>query len=211
MADTTPRISDPARRRLLQGLLPAGACLCLGRANLLAAALGGQEEAPADVHKFAADSGMSFEAVFRFAFQSYYIPCLQKLAEEIGREAFLEMVKRVSSEAAAERQREWARTLPKTDFETYVSIGKQRKNRFVQHVLTDEVVEERPDFLRTKITECLWAKIFREAGAEDLGYAAICHPDFAMARAFNPKIRLERPTTLMQGDECCDFRYIWEG
>lgn len=212
MTKKSIRVASPGRRGFLRGLLPAGAVMCLGGPNPEAAVLGTQEkDAPAGVHKFAAESGMSFQDVFDFAFRNYYIRCLQSLADEIGREKFLDMVKRTNSASAAKRQREWAKTLPKTDFEAFVSIGKQRRNRFVEHVLTDEVIEMRPDFLRMKITECLWAKVFREAGAADIGYAAICHPDVAMASAFNPKIRLERPTTLMQGHDCCDFRYSWEG
>ena len=38
--------------------------------------------------------------------------------------------------------------------------------------------------------------------------AIICCSDYAYCRGFNPKIKLTRTKTLMQGDDCCDFR--WE-
>jgi hypothetical protein len=121
------------------------------------------------------------------------------------------MLKKTVSESAAQRQRERVKQLPENDFATYVALSESRKNRFVKHVLTDEVVEKSDKFIRTKITECLWAKIFRESDAADIGYAGICYPDIAMASAFNPKIKLIRPKTLMQGHDCCDFQYYWEG
>jgi hypothetical protein len=61
-----------------------------------------------------------------------------------------------------------------------------------------------------KITECLWAKTFRAANAADIGYATICYSDFAGAVAFNPKMRLVRTKTLMQGHDCCNHRWVLE-
>jgi len=46
----------------------------------------------------------------------------------------------------------------------------------------------------------------RELNATDIGYAVICHGDYAYCQGFNPKIRLIRTKTLMQGDDCCEFR-----
>jgi len=37
-----------------------------------------------------------------------------------------------------------------------------------------------------------------------------CKPDFAAIKALHPSLRLERTKTLMQGDDCCDFKFIWE-
>jgi hypothetical protein len=200
------------RRRFLLGFLTAGTAVCLGRRDLLALDVRGEQQKDAgSEHKFRADSEMTFEGVFRFAFQNYYIPTLQSLADEIGRGPFLEMLKRLRSQSVADATRQSVEKLPKNDFSTFVELSKQRKNRFVRHVLTDEVVEHTGNFVHSKITECLWAKVFREANAADIGYAAVCHPDFAMASAFNPKIKLVRRSTLMEGSEFCDFRYYWEG
>ena len=57
---------------------------------------------------------------------------------------------------------------------------------------------------------CLWADTWREWGAEDIGYVYECKPDFAAIKALHPNLRLERTKTLMQGDDCCDFKFIWE-
>jgi len=206
----------PSRRQFLRSILPAGSLLCLGSSTVLALTSLGQEKgqekkqkSASSKHKFQADSEMSFEAVFRFTFQNYYIPIMNNFAGEIGREKLIEMLKRLRSESVAESTKKGIENLPKNDFATFIELSKMRKNRFVQHVLTDEVVEQTETFVHSKITECLWSKIFRESNAADIGYAAVCYPDFAMASAFNPKIKLVRPTTLMEGHACCDFNYYW--
>lgn len=79
-----------------------------------------------------------------------------------------------------------------------------------QHTLVYEIVEDSPQAFAFRISQCLWAKTFREEDAADIGYAAICHPDFAVARAFNPKLKLIRTKTLMRGHDCCNHRYVME-
>ncbi len=202
----------PSRRQFLFDIFPLGSLLCLGGNNLLALSQSVSKTKDSSVkHKFLEDSEMSFRDVFRFTFQNYYIPCLQRLADEIGRNKLIEMLKRLTSEAVAKSVKKSIENLPNNDFSTYVALSKERRNRFVEHVLTAEVLEETDRDVRTNITECLWAETFREAEAADIGYAAICYPDFASASAFNPKIKLVRTKTLMQGYDCCNFHYIWEG
>ena len=71
-----------------------------------------------------------------------------------------------------------------------------------------EIVEDTETAFEVRVTECLWAKTFRDADAADLGYACICHPDYAMAKAFNPKLHMVRDKPLMQGCSHCNHR--WE-
>lgn len=200
------------RRQFLINAIPIGTFLCLGTQSLWAASQSqAKEDKPPAKHKFLENSEMSFRALFKFTFQNYYIPCLERLAGEIGRDNLIAMLKRLTSEAVAQRQKESVKDLPNTDFEAFLARSKSGLNRFVRHVLTWEDGEQTDKSVNTKFTECLWATTFREVNASDIGYAAICYPDYAAASAFNPKIRLIRPTTLMEGHDCCDFQYVWEG
>ena len=200
-----------SRRQFLRNAIPIGTFLCLGPLSLWAVSQSKEKDdtSPAK-HKFFEDSEMSFRALFKFTFQNYYIPCLERLAGEIGREELIEMLKRINSEAVAQRQKESIKNLPNTNFETFLARSRSGLNRFVKHVLTWEDGERTAKSVRTKFTECLWATTFQEVKASDIGYAAICYPDYAAASAFNPKIKLIRPKTLMEGHDCCDFQYIWE-
>jgi len=104
---------------------------------------------------------------------------------------------------------DWAKKLPKRDLETWTADFR-KPNSFWQHVLTFQFVEDTPLAVEFKITECLWAKTFREAEAADIGYAAICYGDVASAQAYNPKMKFTRTQTLMQGHTFCNHRYVLE-
>ncbi|MFZ1947881.1 MAG: L-2-amino-thiazoline-4-carboxylic acid hydrolase [bacterium] len=66
-----------------------------------------------------------------------------------------------------------------------------------------------PQAFAIKVTECLWAKTFRDLAAGELGYLLICHPDYAYCEGFNPRIAMSRSMTLMEGDNCCNHRWVW--
>jgi len=51
---------------------------------------------------------------------------------------------------------------------------------------------------------------FREEDAADIGYATHYHVHYAAATAFNPKIRMYRTKTLMEGHDYCDHKWVWE-
>ncbi|NPV06735.1 MAG: L-2-amino-thiazoline-4-carboxylic acid hydrolase [Anaerolineae bacterium] len=61
-----------------------------------------------------------------------------------------------------------------------------------------------------RFTRCLWAEIFRELEAADIGIW-ICEGDGPAAAAFNPAIGFARTKTLMEGDDCCDHVYHVDG
>ena len=73
--------------------------------------------------------------------------------------------------------------------------------------MTIEVLDKSKNTGVIKMTECLFAKTFRENDAEKIGYAAICNADFAVTNEFNPNINLVRNKCLMNGDKCCLFEY----
>ena len=77
-------------------------------------------------------------------------------------------------------------------------------------MLTCSFPEETDSFLACKYTECLWSETMKDLNAQDIGYTLFCHPDFAMVRAMNPNLYLERTKTLMQCNDFCDHKYQWE-
>ncbi len=100
---------------------------------------------------------------------------------------------------------------PITNFEEFKEIYKeQMSTEFMQHCLEFTIVKDTPTKLSFKFTKCLWAKTLLEINEPGLGYAMCCNPDFSMAKAFHPKLKLIRSKTLMQGNDCCDSTYIWE-
>lgn len=140
---------------------------------------------------------------------------IRAFAAEIGYQRTLGLIKEVRREAVLQAGLRWQESLvredSRSDFELFVATL-ERVLRSDLHRLALEVEElERTDNrLRLKVTRCLWAEIYRELEAEEIGYAYICEPNRALPEAFSAKIRLERTKTLMLGDEYCDHCYIFE-
>lgn len=57
----------------------------------------------------------------------------------------------------------------------------------------------------TRVTECEWARYYRERHPR-VGYLLACSLDNAAYRSINDRLRLQRTATLMEGGEACDFR-----
>ena len=190
-----------SRRQFLSNVLPAGTLLCFGCSNLLA--LNQSEEqsnVASDKHKFLEDSEMSFKELFIYAYHRNLIPIMKSLASDIGKDKFVEIIKKASSEAMVQIIIPGLRS------------GKLKPLRsdFMKHVVTKKDVRRTEKSLEYKVTECLFAEVFREMDAADIGYATQCFPDFAVASFSNPTRKLIRTKTLMQGQDFCDFRYVWE-
>lgn len=201
---------SPGRRNFIESVFPLGTLFCLGCSNLLALSSPKEGQAQAPAHKFQADSGMSFQDVYRFAFAGNFVPLMESLGKEIGREKLIEMLKKACEESGRQIGQNMAKSFPNPDFASFNSWAKN-PDRFWQHVLTFSIVEDTEKAFQVKITECLWAKTFRDANAADIGYAVSCHGDFAMASGYSPNLSLVRTQTLMQGDAFCNHRYLWEG
>jgi hypothetical protein len=160
-------------------------------------------------HKFQADANYTYEQLFNFAFKNWYIRYMKGLEDEIGKEKFLEMLKKVGWELYQESTKRNFRDLKNRDVESLISNFwvPMQKSRLWSHTIPVEIIKMESSEGIVKMPECLVATTFREADAADIGYAAICYADFSVANAFNPKIKLIRNKCLMKGDDCCLFEY----
>ena len=202
-----------SRRQFLKNVLPAGTLFCLGCSNMLAMPIpGNMKKASTEKNKILEDSGMTVEEVFKFAYQEGFIPLMQKLAEDVGREKLIELLKKASSSNAAQQMATMAQTMPKRDFAALKTFVKDFTNTVPYNLaLVSEIVEDTDKVHEIKYIKCLWAKTFREANAADIGYATQCYPSEAMINAFNPKIKVTNPKNLMKGDDVCIERFVWKG
>jgi hypothetical protein len=174
----------------------------------MAAAMPQKPKSVSSGKKYTEKTDMTWEELFKFAY-GYAIPTMKNLSEQIGKEKFLEMLKKATSEVAVREVEETYRDQPKRDLATLLADMKKPGSLY-QHTLTFEFVKDTEKEADVRITECLWARTFREAKAGDLGYAMICHGDIASTKAYNPKITLNRPKILMKGDDECRFHWVME-
>ena len=159
-------------------------------------------------HKFQSDSGMTMQHVYNFAFKENYIPAMKNLMKQIGKEKFLEMLKK-SSEMLYEEDEDADFKNKERTLKTWSDFSKKLIEN-MRNVITGEILTDNENVLEIRYTECLYAKTFREADAADIGYAGLCYQDYPWTKQFNPKLRLIREKTLMQGHDCCHFKWVME-
>ncbi|UCG05629.1 MAG: L-2-amino-thiazoline-4-carboxylic acid hydrolase [Desulfobacterales bacterium] len=153
-------------------------------------------------HKFQNDFSQTYEDAFRWKFV-YHINIMKRFSDCLGRDKLLELIMR----AVEENNKRNATANPEHTLSNFAEYGKEA----YKNMMTYEVIEESDEVYEMKVTECLWAKTFRDKNAADIGYATICHGDFTEATAYHQKLKLKRTKTLMQGHDCCNHRWTWEG
>jgi predicted ArsR family transcriptional regulator len=134
-------------------------------------------------------------------------PLVQALGEKFGREAVVEVVRetiiRIAREQGAEMARQVGDSLPQ--------FASTLENWTRNDALRIEVLEETPRKFSFNVTRCRYAELYRSLGIPELGAVLSCNRDFSLIEGFNPKVRLTRTQTLMNGASHCDFRYELPG
>ena len=198
------------RRQFLAALMPACALTCLGAKNVLGAnPVSGELLAQETKHKFDApfDRPLTFRQFFSARYGEF-IQLAKALEKEMGKENLLDFLKKNTEARLYQIGQQQAKQSPDQSFATYVNTF---KGPGYDKTLTKEIVEDTAKAFELKVTECIWASVFLQAKAGEIGYAAVCFGDYAWAQGFNSKIRMIRDKTLMQGHDCCNHRYVWEG
>lgn len=72
-----------------------------------------------------------------------------------------------------------------------------------------QVLTKNPTAYDLNVTECQYARFFKELGEPELGFLLVCSADFHLAEGYGD-VKLERTQTIMQGASHCDFRYRLE-
>lgn len=73
-----------------------------------------------------------------------------------------------------------------------------------------ENLEETADSLSFDVTRCGYAELYERLDMKELGFCLSCSRDEPFTRGFNPRMRLIRTQTLMEGAPLCDFRFVLE-
>ncbi|AXC50746.1 2-amino-thiazoline-4-carboxylic acid hydrolase [Paracoccus suum] len=70
-----------------------------------------------------------------------------------------------------------------------------------------EMLHASPEQLEFDVVRCRYAEMYRQMGLGDIGALLSCNRDGDFCIGFNPDMKLDRPHTIMAGDDHCDFRY----
>lgn len=197
------------RRQFISSLFPACALLYVGPNSVLMA---GQQEIkqpePEPKHKFdnKIEHPISYRQFYAIQYQDF-ITMARALEQELGKEKTIELLKKSTSDRLFNLGKMQASRMKDNSFSSYTE---QFRSGY-DNLLTKNIVEDSDKAFELKVSECIWAVTFNRTKAGDIGYAWVCWGDYAWAEGFNSKIKLVRDKTLMQGHDCCNHRYIWQG
>jgi hypothetical protein len=197
--------STENRRDFIKSVIPASAMLCMGCPAALSMETGHSKNPDQDFDsKIKNEFSISWEDYFERGFDGT-IAWMKTFAEHVGKDEVITIVKDQVDKWNEARE-------PTADAKSVKDfILPAMESDMMKNCLDFDYVELTDHVCELKVKKCLWAKTWRAKDAADFGYAGICHGDFSMAKAFNPKMRMERTKTIMQGHDCCNHRYIWEG
>ncbi len=131
-------------------------------------------------------------------------PLLEALGDEFDRERVWEITRRVIQAIARQQGAELAQSLAKNDLEHLATAQEAWKK---DNAIQTEVLELRRKRFSFNVFRCRYAEMYHHLGIPEMGKLLSCERDGPFIEGFNPKIRLTRTQTIMEGAEFCDFRY----
>ncbi len=130
---------------------------------------------------------------------------VQGFAQEIGYEKAIEITKKVISEDAMMSGKKLAQEYSGN---TIAEMSKIVKEVWAKDdTMKIEIIREDDKALFFDVTYCGYADMYEKMGIKELGFILSCNRDFPFTEGFNPEIGLRRTKTIMEGAECCNFRY----
>ena len=133
---------------------------------------------------------------------------INAFADKIGYNEAIEITKEVVREDAI--------LSGKTLAEEYSGNSIAELSKIVKEVWAEDdafeikIIKETDKELFFDISYCGYAQIYEKLGVKKLGCILSCIRDFYFLEGFNPKITLKRTKTIMEGADCCNFRYVEE-
>ncbi|MGI9424031.1 MAG: L-2-amino-thiazoline-4-carboxylic acid hydrolase [Hyphomicrobiaceae bacterium] len=73
-----------------------------------------------------------------------------------------------------------------------------------------EVHEQSDRNYRFDVVRCRYSEMYREMGLGDIGHLLSCQRDGTFCEGYDPRLKLTRTQTIMQGASHCDFDYRLE-
>ena len=73
-----------------------------------------------------------------------------------------------------------------------------------------EVKEQSESSFTFNVVRCRYAETYKAMGMGEIGHLLSCNRDGAFCEGYDPKLKLERTQTIMQGASHCNFHYPYE-
>lgn len=94
-----------------------------------------------------------------------------------------------------------------TDLATFTALY---RHWTAEDALEIETIASTDRELHFNVTRCRYQEMYRAMGLEEIGHLLSCQRDGTFCEGYDPRIKLTRTQTLMQGASHCDFRYSFD-
>jgi L-2-amino-thiazoline-4-carboxylic acid hydrolase len=133
----------------------------------------------------------------------------EELTSRLGAETAKEILTKVIRGSAIEQGKRFVSAEPggTTTMASFVKLYDLWTMNGALEISVQRQDERHFDF---NVTRCKYAEMYREMGLGELGRILSCNRDGTFCQGYDPKIRLERTQTIMEGAGCCDFRYEYQ-
>jgi hypothetical protein len=133
------------------------------------------------------------------------VPLVRALQAELGEERANAIVGKALGDLYRKYGEKWWRSQGGHD------LGQKVASAFdkfaADGAMKYDVLKQAPDAFEVNVTECRYAKFYKEIGAPELGFLLTCSADFPMSAGWGADVQFTRTQTIMQGASHCDFRY----
>jgi len=127
-----------------------------------------------------------------------------ELGEAAARRILSSAVIKLAKQTAAEMARQVTGGEPSLD--SFRTILPRWTAEDALHI---EVVKSTDSEFDFNVTRCRYAEMYRAMGLGELGAMLSCNRDGAFCEGYDPRLKLARSQTIMQGASHCDFKYTY--
>lgn len=135
-------------------------------------------------------------------------PIFDEMVREFGREKAKSVLKAAITKNAISQGQAYAAGEGKQT--TLASFHELLPQWTAGGALEVEMLKEAEDEVHYNVTRCKYSEMYKAMGLAEIGHILSCGRDGTFCTGYNPKIKLTRTQTIMQGADHCDFRYRWQ-
>jgi hypothetical protein len=136
------------------------------------------------------------------------MPILSALKSEFGDEKAYSIIRKSLCPHIRDVYHNIGKRKSGNPFKKWNDVWDEIRPRIGQNVERDYIVNDN-NSRHYNVKKCKFAEYFKELNEPELGKILMCDFDYYIAEIGEPVVELARTKTIMDGDDCCDFRYTF--